>query len=80
MDAPSVQHRSIGGRNWARFACTRRKTSAYGLLLDNLTHTFRTVTRTSEPIFSNFNRMVWHCASASSVPESPSRRYASSST
>src|SRR5438874_11760840 len=49
---PSVQHLSISGRNRARFACTRRNTSAYGLLLDNFTHTFRTVTRTNAPIFN----------------------------
>ena len=80
MNAPSVQHLSIGGRNRARFACTRRNTSAYGLPLDSFTHTFRTVTRTNAPIFSSFNRIVWHCASASSVPARPSRRNASSST
>jgi hypothetical protein len=79
VDAPSVQHLSTGGRSRARFACTRRKTSAYGLPLDNFTQTFLTVTRTNAPIFSSFNRMVWHCASASSVPASPSRRNASSS-
>src|SRR5206468_11422571 len=75
----SGQHLS-GGRRRARFACTRRNTSAYGQPLDSFTHTFRTVTRTNAPIFSNFDRIVWHCAHANSVPANPSRRTASSST
>jgi hypothetical protein len=58
VNAPSVQHLIINGRNLDRFACTCRNTSAYGLLLDNFTHTFRTVTRTNAPIFNSFNRIV----------------------
>ena len=54
--------------------------AAYGLPLDNFTHTLRTVTRTSAPIFRSFSRIVWHCAQASSVPARPSRRSASSRT
>src|SRR4051794_32004344 len=69
-----------GGRRRARFACTRRNTSAYGQPLDSFTHTFRTVTRTRAPIFNNFNRIVWHCEQANSVPANPSRRNAPSST
>jgi hypothetical protein len=79
VNASPAQHLS-GGRDRARFACTRRNASAYGLPLDSFTHTFRTVTRTKAPIFSSFDRIVWHCASANSVPARPSRRNASSST
>ena len=68
---PTAQHRRNGGRIPANRACTRRNTSAYGQLLANLTHTFRTVTRTNAPIFSSFNRIVWHCARANSVPAQP---------
>src|SRR5512135_1348254 len=73
---PSVQHRSTNGPCRDNFAWTRRNTSAYGQLLARWTHTFRTVTWTSAPIFSSFNRIVWHCASASSVPSRPSLRNA----
>ena len=54
----SAQHLRIGDRNRARFACTRRNTAAWGLPLDSRTHTFRTVTRTSAPIFNSFKRIV----------------------
>jgi hypothetical protein len=57
-DISPVQHRKIRGDNPARFACTRRKTSAYGQLLARWTHTFRVVTRTQAPIFNSFNRIV----------------------
>ena len=58
MHILSVQHLRIGDRNRARFACTRRNTAAWGLPLDSRTHTFRTVTRTSAPIFNSFKRIV----------------------
>src|SRR5512135_663003 len=56
----SVQHLRIGDRHRARCACTRRNTAAWGLPLDSRTrtHTFRTVTRTSAPIFNSFKRIV----------------------
>src|SRR4051794_3906916 len=57
VNAPSAQHLSSDGRNRARFACARRNTAAYGLPLENFTHTFRTVTRTSAPIFNSFSRI-----------------------
>src|SRR5262249_2594358 len=44
-----------GGLSPDNRSCTRRKIVAYGQLLARLTHTFRTVTRTSAPIFSNFS-------------------------
>ena len=58
MHILSVQHLRIGDRNHTRFACTRRNTAAWGLPLDSRTHTFRTVTRTSAPIFNSFKRIV----------------------
>jgi hypothetical protein len=38
------------------------------------THTFRTVTRISAPIFSSFSRSVAHCAFVHSVPCNLSHR------
>jgi hypothetical protein len=76
LDAFSGPHRKISGDHRARFACTRGNTSASGQLLARLTHTFRTGTRTTAPIFNSFDRVVGPCAQARSVPARPSRRNA----
>src|SRR5579875_3953480 len=80
--ATAVAHTSAaaGGLSPDGRSCTRRNSDAYGQLLARLTHTFRTVTRTSAPIFNSFTRIVWHCALAIFVPDSPGRCSASSST
>jgi hypothetical protein len=61
-------------------ACARANTRACGQPLASASHTFRVVTWIRAPIFSSVSRMVWHCARASDVPASASRRSAWSNT
>jgi len=58
------------------FAYTCPNTSRYGQTLASDTHTFRTVTRTYAPIFSNHCRIEPHGAFANDVPARPKRRTA----
>ena len=65
-------HKGFGGSLKSGFATLKQ--CCIRATIEKYSQTLRVVTRTWAPIFSSLTRRVQHCARASVVPASPTRR------